>query len=108
LYGAGVVRGRLYSEWYPEVERLRAIGDDDHALTLLVDMVAATEAESRADGSYVAHRPYEDLADIYHGRNDAEEELSILERYSRQDHAPGAVAARLQDRMKALKKSAKR
>jgi hypothetical protein len=105
LSGAGAVRGRLYTEWYPEVERLRAIGEENHAVALLLDMVAAAEAESRADGSYVASRPYEELAGIFLGRNDIEEEQSILERFARQEHAPNAATARLLERLKVLKKT---
>ena len=108
LSGAGAVRGRLYSEWYGEVERLRQIGDEDDAITLLFDIVAGAEAESQADGSPVAPRAYEELAAIYLGRNDAEEEQSILERFARQEHAPGVVASRLQERLKTLRKSPRR
>jgi hypothetical protein len=108
LSGAGAVRGRLYSEWYPEVERLRAIGDDEHAVILLLDIVTATEAEAQAEGSYVSPRAYDDLAAIFLARNDPEEELSILERFARQDHAPTVVAAKLLERRKVLKKQIKR
>jgi hypothetical protein len=108
LSGAGAVRGRLVAEWYPEVERLKAIGDEAAAVDLLLDMVTGTEAESQADGSYVAARPYEELAIIYRGFADAGAEYSILERFSRQQHAPGPVSQRLVDRMSALKKSVKR
>jgi hypothetical protein len=103
LSGAGAVRGRYYPEWYPEVERLREIGDEDSAMTLLLDIVAATEAESQAEGVAVAPKPYEDLAVIYRGREDAEAEISILERFARQGHAPGGVSSRLLERLSSLK-----
>jgi hypothetical protein len=108
LSGAGAVRGRLVTEWYPEVERLKAIGDEASAVDLLLDMVTGTEAESQSDGSYVASRPYEELALIYRGFADAGAEYSILERFSRQEHAPGPGSQRLLERMSALKKSVKR
>lgn len=103
LSGAGAVRGRYYPEWYPEVERLREIGDEDNAVTLLLDIVAATEAESQAEGVAVAPVAYGELAVIYRGREDAEAEISILERFARQEHAPGGVSSRLLERLSSLK-----
>ena len=108
LTGAGAVRGRYYPEWYVEVDRLRAIGDENAAVTLLLDIVVGTEEESYADGVAVAPKPYEDLALIYRGRGDAEAEISILERFSRQSHAPGGVSARLLERLASLKGPARR
>jgi hypothetical protein len=108
LSGAGAVRGRLIAEWYPEVERLKEVGDEDGAVDLLLDMVTGTEAESVADGSYVATRPYAELAAIYEGHADAEAEYSILERFSRQQYAPGAAASKLLERKAAFKKTTKR
>jgi F0F1-type ATP synthase membrane subunit b/b' len=84
LYGAGAVRGRLVNEWYGEVERLNAIGEVGAA------------------------RPYEELALIYRASADSAAEFNILERFARQQHAPGAQSARLLERMTALKKSGKR
>ena len=108
LSGAGAVRGRLYSEWYGEVERLRESGHDDDALALLLDMVAATEAEARAEGSAVAPSAYESLAAIYRGRGDADAEQSLLERFARQEHRPSVATSRLLERRAALKKSNRR
>lgn len=108
LYGAGAVRGRLVNEWYGEVERLNAIGEVGAAVDLLLDMVTGTEGESQSDGSYVAARPYEELALIYRASADAAAEFNILERFSRQQYAPGTQSARLVERMTALKKSVKR
>jgi len=104
MSGAGAVRGRLYSEWYGEVERLREIGNEDDAVALLLDIVFATEAESQAEGSPVAPPAYEQLAVIYRGRADAEAEWSILDRFSRQQHAPGVVTSRLLERLASLKR----
>ncbi len=108
LSGAGAVRGRYYPEWYVEVERLRAIGDEDSAVTLLFDIAVGTEAESQAEGGPVAPAAYEELAVIYRGRGDAEAEISILERFARQEHAPGAVSSRLLARLASLKGSTRR
>jgi len=103
LSGAGAVRGRYYPEWYVEVERLREIGDEDSAVSLLLDIVEATEAESHADDLAVAPAAYEELAVIYRGRVGVEAEISILERFARQKHAPGAVPTKLLERLASLK-----
>jgi hypothetical protein len=108
LSGAGAVRGRLIAEWYGEVERLKEVGDDESAVALLLDMVTGTEAESVADGSYVASRPYAELAMIYKGRDDVEAEYSILERFSRQQHALGPASAALIERKASFKRPTKR
>lgn len=108
LSGAGAVRGRLVSEWYGEVERLKETGDENAAVGLLLDMLTGTEAESVADGSYVATRPYQELVAIYSVHARVEAEYSILERFSRQQHAPGAASSKLLERKAAIKKAAKR
>jgi hypothetical protein len=105
LSGAGTVRGRLVAEWYPEVERLKEIGEEKAAITLLLDMVYGTEAESQADGVPVASRPYEELANIRRDHGEFESEMSILERFSRQQYAPGPMSQRLLERLAGLKKS---
>jgi hypothetical protein len=108
LSGAGAVRGRLYTEWYGEVERLREIGDEADAVALLLDIVAGTEAESHADGSDIAHKPYQDLALIYRGRDDSEAEASILERFARQQHSPGPATSQLLERLASIRKPVRR
>jgi hypothetical protein len=108
LSGAGAVRGRLYTEWYGEVERLREIGYEADAVALLLDIVAGTEAESHADGSDVAHKPYQDLALIYRGRDDTEAEASILERFARQQHSPGPATSQLLERLASIRKPVRR
>lgn len=108
LSGAGAVRGRLVSEWYGEVERLKETGDEDAAVGLLLDMLTGAEAESVADGSYVAIRPYQELVTIYSAHANVEAEYSIFDRFSRQRYAPGAASSKLLERKAALKKTLKR
>ena len=102
-----MLRGRHYSEWHVEVKRLRAMGDEEEAVALLLDMVAATEAESRAEGFGVAPAAYGELAVIYRRRKDAAAETLILERFAKQKHAPGAMPPKLLERLASLKGSAK-
>jgi hypothetical protein len=97
--GPGTVRGRHHSVWQPEVDRLRDIGDQSAAVMLLLEIVDATEAESRAEGFGVAPAAYETLAVLYRQRKDQASEVAILERFSRQQHAPGALPPKLLERL---------
>jgi gas vesicle protein len=108
ISGAGAVRGRYFPEWYVEVERLLEVGDVDGAVSLLLDIVEGTEAESRAEDVAVAPRAYADLAEIYRGRGNVEAEALILERFARQKRAPGPVPSKLMERLASLKGSPKR
>jgi len=102
--GSSTVRGRHHSAWHEEVKRLRDIGDQAAAVALLVQIVAATEAESQAEGFGVAPAAYETLAVIYRQRLDRAAEVSILEQFARQRHAPGATPPKLLERLEKLKK----
>lgn len=104
LSGAGAVRGRLFSEWYGEVERLKEVGDEAGALQLLLDMVLGAEAESQAEGSPVASTPYEMLANMYRAREDRDAEVLLMERFARQTHGNNAGSVRLLERRAELKK----
>lgn len=97
--GPGFFRGRHSSEWFPEVRRLRASGDQAGAEELLLGLVEATEDEARQTGSGVAPAAYEQLAVIYRQRGDAAGEVAILERFAAQPHAPGALPPQLLDRL---------
>lgn len=108
ISGAGAVRGRYYPEWYVEVERLREIGDENSAVALLLDIADGTEAESHADVVAVASAPYEELAVIYRGHEDAAAEISILERFARQKRTPGVATSNLLERLAYLKGPARR
>lgn len=108
LTGAGAVRGRYFPEWYGEVDWLRTTGREADAVALLLDIVYATEAESRAEGGPVAPRAYHELAEIHAAGGDIAAEFAIVERFSRQNRAQGAVQSQLLARWAFLKKSAKR
>lgn len=108
LTGAGAVRGRYFPEWYGEVDWLRTTGREADAVALLLDILYATEAESRAEGVPVAPRAYHELAEIHAAGGDTAAEFAIVERFSRQNRAQGAVQSQLLARWASLKKSAKR
>ncbi len=104
--GSGLVRGRHFTEYVEEVKSLRRNGRADEAETLLLELVDATESESRATGLGVAPWYYEQLAILYSKQGEPEREIAALERFARQKHAPGVSPPRLLERLE--KKRAKR
>jgi hypothetical protein len=83
---AGFVRGHYYAEYVDVVRSLRREGRETEAQTLLLELVEATEAESRARNWVVAPWYYEQLAISYRKSGDIDGEVAILERYTRQIH----------------------
>jgi hypothetical protein len=92
---SGFHDGRHYTEYVETVEDLKRQNNLDEAEKLLISLVAATEAESKAKNWGVAPYHYEQLAIIYRQKQEPREELGILERFSKQQHAPGAKPAKL-------------
>lgn len=95
----GYVDGRYYAEYVDTVRALRSNGDEDGAVSLLLRLVDATEAESRSERSGVAPWYYEQLAIAYRKLGLHDEELQTLQRFARQPHARGASVAKLLDRL---------
>ena len=79
----GFYAGRHYTEYVETVEELKRNGDLDGAEKLLLSLVNATEAESRAQNWGVAPWYYEQLAIVYRKRGEQRNELAILERFSK-------------------------
>jgi hypothetical protein len=101
--GPGTIRGHHHSAWHAEVDLLRDTGAQSAAVALLLEIIDASEAESRAEGFGVAPAAYETLAVIYRQRKDHASEIAILERFARQRHAPGVTPAKLMDRLSRIK-----
>ncbi len=99
----GFYRGRHYTEYVEVVQDLKRHNDLDEAEKLLFSLVAATETESRVKNWGVAPWYYEQLAIIYRQKQELREELRILERLSKQQHAPGDKPAKLLERLKKLR-----
>jgi hypothetical protein len=95
----GRVRGRHYTDYVEDVKALRRSDKDEAAERLLLELIDATEEESRLRGTGVAPWYYEQLAIIYRKRKDAAAEVAVLERYASQPHAPGAGPAKLAQRL---------
>ena len=80
------------------------------AMTLLYELVDATEAEAQEAGWGVAPWYYERLAVIYRRNDRLDDEIAILERYAAQSKAPGAMPAQMAERLlraRELKKRAR-
>ena len=100
---SGFHEGRHYTEYVDVVEDLKRQNELDEAEKLLLSLVAATEAESRAKSWGVAPWYYEQLAIIYRQKQEPREELAILERFSKQQHAPGDKPAKLLERLEKVR-----
>lgn len=84
------MRGVHYTGYVEEVKHLRRSGQEAEAECLLLELVAATEAEAAVERWGVAPWYYQQLAIIYRKRGDPQREVEILERFARQEHAGGA------------------
>lgn len=100
----GYINGRHYTTFVEDVKFLKRAGRVEEAQTLLDDLVDATEAQSKSEGGGVAPWYYEQLAVIYRQQKDYEQEVAILERFARQEHAQGATPSKLLERLKNAKK----
>ena len=101
---AGFVDGKHFTEYVDEVKRLRREKRNDEAIGLLLRLVDATEAESIANSCGVAPWYFEQLAICYRKLGRLDDEIRILERFSRQPHAPGVQPPKLLARLEKLRK----
>jgi hypothetical protein len=74
---------RHFSTFINDVESLKSKGDIESAEKLLLELINATEQESRAINVGVAPWYYEELAKIYRKRKDYQKEVLILNRFSK-------------------------
>lgn len=100
---SGFYKGRHYTEYVEIVRDLKRNDDLEEAEKLLLSLVAATEAESSVKNWGVAPWYYEQLAIIYRQKRELRKELTILERFSKQRHAPGDKPAKLLDRLQKVR-----
>lgn len=99
----GLVDGRHYTTYVDAVLDLKRRAALEAAEQLLLRLVAATEAEARAEHLGVAPWYYEQLAIIYRKQRAHAKELGILERYEQQAKAPGAGPGQLAARLAKLR-----
>lgn len=97
----GYYQGRHFTTWVAEVRELKRKGDPSKVERLLLALVDATEAESRAKGPRWGVAPwyYEELAKLYRTRKDYAAEVTILERYQSQPHGGGSKPPQMADRL---------
>ena len=98
----GYYKGRHFTEYVDEVRSLKRAGRLEDAVGLLLNLVKATEAESRATGGGVAPWYYEHLAIVYRKQKDSVNEKRLLVRFAEQVHAPGAKPKKLLQRLHAI------
>ena len=96
---AGEVRGRHFHSYVDEVKQLMRDGHDEAAMTLLYELVDATEAEAQETELGVAPWYYERLAVLYRRNDRLDDEVAILERYAARPKALGAMPAQLAERL---------
>ena len=97
----GYVDGKHFTTYIEQVKHLKREERHDEAIALLLNLIAATEAESRESGgpSGVAPWYYEQLAIIYRKVKRHSDEVAVLERYEGQTKAPGVGPQRLAERL---------
>ncbi|MCU7495341.1 MAG: hypothetical protein HF314_05610 [Ignavibacteria bacterium] len=99
----GYVRGRHFCTYTDDVNALIKDNLLSEAESLLLELVAATEAESKCKGWRAAPWYYDKLSIIYKKRKEYTKALQILERYSEQCHAPGTMPATLAKRLERIR-----
>jgi hypothetical protein len=96
---SGLVRGRHFCEWVPELDALRKAGQVAHLEELLLECVDATEREAQVKKWGVAPAYYERLAILYRKQGRRDDELAILRRYQAQNKSPGVMPGKLSGRL---------
>lgn len=95
----GYYDGRHFTTYVRDFETLKRKGDFQELENLLVELIKATEADSEANGWGVAPAYYNELAILYRKQKEYYKEVAVLERFARQKHAPGAMPAKLLERL---------
>lgn len=99
----GYYNGKHFTEYVDVVKQLKRENKLDLAEKLLLALVDATESESEKDGFGVAPWYYEQLAIVYRKCKKVDDEISILERFAKQKHAPGATPPQLLERLEKVR-----
>jgi hypothetical protein len=98
---AGSLNGEHYTDYVEQVKQLKREKRYSEAIKLLLKLVNAIEAESKAAGQQWGVAPwyYEQLAIIFRKEGRLSEEIAILERYEAQPKAPGVGPTKLSERL---------
>lgn len=103
----GYYQGKHYTDYVDLVKQLKRIGEYDKAEKLLLSLVEAVESESKKENCGVAPWYYEQLAIIYRKQGNLLKEFEILERFSKQKHAPGSKTPTLIERFESVRNKVK-
>lgn len=95
----GYVDGVHYTEHVASINNLKRAQRNDEAIALLLRCVDATEAEDRVNRWGVAPGYYEQLVILFRKQKRFQDEVSILERFSKQRKAPGSLPPKLEVRL---------
>ena len=99
IIGPGYYKGRHYTTYAFDIKQLKREGKLQEAEKLLLELINATEIENSTEQLGVAPWYYEELAKVYRKRKEYNKEISTLERFSRQNHAPGVTPPKLLERL---------
>lgn len=102
----GYYQGRHYTTFVRDFESLKKSENHSELENLLLNLVKATEAESAMNNMGVAPAYYNELAILYRKQKEYSKEVSILGRFAKQKHAPGALSKKLLERLTKAKKLA--
>ena len=95
----GYYKGRHFTTWVKDFKALKKNYKFLELEHLLTELVKATEEESAVDGMGVAPAYYSELAILYRKQKEYSKEVSILERFAKQKHAPGVMPEKLLERL---------
>ena len=95
----GYYNGRHFTTYVSDVAELKKQDRFEELESLLLELVAATEAENKVQKLGVAPWYYEELAKLYRKQKDYVKEVAILERFAKQKHAPGVKPQQLLERL---------
>lgn len=100
----GYYGGRHFTTYVRDFETLKKNSNLSELENLLIELVKATEAESVEGNMGVAPAYYSELAILYRKQKEYAKEISILERFAKQKHAPGVMSVKLLERLDKVKK----
>lgn len=85
--------GKYYTKYVDTVKELKRTREYEKAEQLLLALVDAVEAESKAKNWVVAPWYYEQLAIIYRKQKQLDKEIAILQRYAAQQLDTSSINA---------------
>jgi hypothetical protein len=99
----GYYKGRHFTTYVLDIKKLKETGDTKDLENLLIEIINATEAESKNTGLGVAPAYYEELSILYRKQKELTKEIEVLERFAKQIHARGVMPEKLLERLKKAK-----